>query len=92
MTLCLIGLYIGKKAGVVSDVYMSLSLKLAEQLPSKILSLIRDEKMMKSIIPQIMQSKRVFVTGLGADAAIADECAFWLEDPALHFHLQTLPL
>ena len=36
--------------------------------------------MMKSIIPQIMQSKRVFVTGLGADAAIADECAFWLED------------
>lgn len=80
MTLCLIGLYIGKKAGVVSDVYMSLSLKLAEQLPSKILSLIRDEKMMKSIIPQIMQSKRVFVTGLGADAAIADECAFWLED------------
>ncbi len=80
MTLCFIGLYIGKKAGIVSDVYMSLSLKLTEQLPSKILSLIRDEKMMKSIVLQIMQSKRVFATGLGADAAVADECAFWIED------------
>lgn len=80
MTLCFIGLYMGEKTSVVTDVYMSLSLKLAEQLPSKILSLVRDDKMTKNIVPHIVQSKKVFVTGMGADAAVADECALQLEN------------
>ena len=82
LTLCFFALFLGYKNNIVTELYLNVSLKMAEMLPGKISAAIKNIPLLESTALDLMRAEKIFVTGLGADAALAQEAAKKIRDIA----------
>ena len=75
LTLALLSLYIGGKNGVVTDLYLSVALKMAELLAGKIASAIKDNTAFAGAVNILKNAKNLYACGIGADYAASIEAA-----------------
>lgn len=79
LTLCLLSIYIGDKMGVISPLYQSVVLKMAELLSGKIYSATRENNYFDNILRAINESDGVFACGMGVDYAVALDSSIALQ-------------
>ena len=75
LTLSLFALWLGNKSEIISDLYLSVASRLAELLPGKISSAMKNAPYIRKSAEMIISSENIFVTGTGADSALAVEAA-----------------
>ena len=75
MSMCFFMLYAGYKSGIVSELYLNVSLKMAEMLPGKIASASKETPALTMAAQRLENAKQVITTGLLADGALAEEAA-----------------
>jgi glucosamine 6-phosphate synthetase-like amidotransferase/phosphosugar isomerase protein len=73
IALSLLSLSFGRKTDIVSELYLGLCLKMAELLPGCISSSGRSKGGFEYAGRRILSSSKVFITGIGADLALARE-------------------
>lgn len=71
IALCSLGIYIGKKCGIVSDTYYSVAIKMMELLPGKIMSAINTVP--KQMANTFDDAKAIIITGFQQDYSLALE-------------------
>lgn len=75
IALTMLCMYIGKKSGVVNDLYLNVNLKMSEMLPGKISSSIKNTSSLEGIANAIYGISNIYVSGLGSDYSLAREVA-----------------
>ncbi len=75
IAMCFLSLYIGWKNSVVTELYLNVAVKMAEMLPGKISTSVKNTPLLEKAANKILCSKNVYVTGLGADWALSYEAA-----------------
>lgn len=75
LAMCFLALHIGSKCAIVNDLYLSVTIKMAEMLPGKLSSAIKPTPAFDAAASMLSQAENVFVTGLGADWALSLEGA-----------------
>lgn len=71
IALCSLGIYIGKKCGIVSDTYYSVAIKMMELLPGKIMSAVNT---VPNLLSKAFDNKEsIIVTGFQQDYPLALE-------------------
>ncbi len=68
-------LSIGYSNEIISDIYLNVSLKIAEMLPGKISSAIKPSQSLSELSGILSESKKIILTGLCADFALSCEAA-----------------
>jgi glucosamine 6-phosphate synthetase-like amidotransferase/phosphosugar isomerase protein len=93
-TMCMLSLYLGRKSDVISEIYLNVSIKMAEMLSGKISSSIKNSPLSEMCSNIILDSDSVFVTGLGQDAFFAKEACQKLKSladiPSIYCPLDSL--
>lgn len=67
----LLALYIGEKSAIVSQLYSGVTLKMAEMLPAKIASSVKNSTMLERFSSILMSYGRVYFAGQNLDYAVA---------------------
>jgi glucosamine--fructose-6-phosphate aminotransferase (isomerizing) len=75
LAMSFLSLYIGNKNGVVTELYLNVTIKMAELLSGKVSSAIKPSPLFEKVAYAIADSDNVFVTGLGADYSLSLEGA-----------------
>lgn len=75
LAMSFLALHIGCKSGIVNELYLNVTIKMAEMLPGKISSAIKPSPAIEKAAGMLSQTENVFVTGLGADYALSLEGA-----------------
>ncbi|MCR5207870.1 MAG: hypothetical protein K6C14_05265, partial [Eubacterium sp.] len=78
LALLLLALRLGYNIGIISDVYLSVSLKLAEALPGRISAALKPSPALYSLAESIRTKRSVIFTGMCGDLALCKEGAFVL--------------
>lgn len=73
LALSFFALYIGRKSGTITELYLNVTLKMAEMLAGKISSSIKNRTQLERAAVQIGESQNVVVCGIGADYALSLE-------------------
>ena len=68
-------LYIGSKSEILSDVYLSVTVQLAEMLAGKVSAAIKAVPPVQRLSGRLIHADTVITAGIGADAAVAEEAA-----------------
>lgn len=75
-SLCFLALYIGQKRGIVSDLYLSVAIKMAQMLTGKIMESTKSTPTSDMLIYTIKNAQNLIFTGCGIDYPMAEEaCA-----------------
>ena len=75
MSLALLALHIGERDMVVTDMYLTMALKMAELLSGKIASAVKDNTAYASAVKTVLNSNRVYTCANSADYSAALETA-----------------
>ena len=75
LSLIFLALFFGRKAGIVSELYLSVSLKLAEMLPGKVSYAVKSTPQSEAAAKALCEREKVFLTGLCTDYPLALEGA-----------------
>ena len=75
LALALLSLYIGERDYVVSELYMSVSLKMAELLSGKLAAAVKDNTSFANALKLLDGAENIFVCGIETDYAAAVETA-----------------
>lgn len=75
MALALLSLHIGVKDGVVTELYLSVALKMAELLSGKIASAVKDNTAFAGAVNILNEAEEIFTCGIGMDFAVSLEAA-----------------
>lgn len=73
--LSLLGVYIGFKRGYMTDIHMSVTLKIAQMLSGKISSAIKAVSNIDALADKIQSAQNIILTGYTVDYAVACELA-----------------
>ena len=73
LSLSYLALEIGSRLGIVEDLQLSLTVKIAELLPGKISSAIKQTPALTYLASQIAAAEGIYFTGLGADYGACHE-------------------
>lgn len=80
LALNLIALKLGYISGIISDIYLNVSLKIAEMLPGKVSSAIKASAALDALADIFEGSEKIIFSGLCADYALSVEAAKKLRD------------
>ena len=94
LALALMTLAIGSKTEVISEVHLNVALRLADMLPGKVTSAVRNTAAARITAQALCAHNTVIATGIGADEAAAGEAASLLRrnrrSPVWHLPLAEL--
>lgn len=75
MSLALLALYIGMRDSVVTDIYLTMALKMAELLSGKIASAVKDNTAYSAAVNTVLQCERIYTCANSVDYSAALETA-----------------
>lgn len=75
MSLALLALHIGARDAVVNDMYMTMALKMAELLPGKIASAVKDNAAFATAAGTVLQCRHIYTSANATDYPAALEAA-----------------
>lgn len=75
LALLFLAVYFGKRDGIVSELYLNVTLKIAEMLPGKISLAVKTTPLLEATAKRLLEYNKVFVTGLCGDCALSLEGA-----------------
>lgn len=75
LALSFFALYLGNRSGVISRLYLSVTLKIAEMLAGKISSAVKNTPALEMAAVQMREAQNILVCGMGADYALSLEIA-----------------
>lgn len=78
VALTMFALYLGRKQSIVTELYLSVTMKMAQMISGKISSSVKSSPKAEKTAEEILDADYVFCTGLGIDCALADEAALKL--------------
>lgn len=78
IALTMLALYLGRKQSIVTELYLSVAMKMAQMLFGKISSSVKSSPKAEKTARDILEADYVFCTGLGIDCALAEEAALKL--------------
>lgn len=79
---CLLSLYISNKSGVAKDLYINVTLKIAEMLSGKILTATKAVPTLTTLASRLSARSNIIITGLGADYPLSLEASAALNNIA----------
>lgn len=75
LALTFLSLYIGYKNSVVTELYLNVTIKMAEMLSGKVSSVVKPSPTFELLANDLIKYSNIFITGLGADYAISLEAS-----------------
>lgn len=75
LALSFFALHLGSKSGVITQLYLSVTLKMAEMLAGKISASVKSSPQLERAAVQINEAQNILVCGIGADCALSLEIA-----------------
>ncbi len=82
LSLCLLALYIGQKRGIVSQLYLSVAVKMAQLLAGKIVESTKPTRALDMLTYMLKDADNLIFTGCGIDYCIAGEASAKMWDIA----------
>ena len=75
LSLCLFAFYLGSKANIISDLYLGVSLKMAEMLSGIVSAVIKSSPKIEAATALLSNQKNCFVTSADSDYSLCFEAA-----------------